>query len=395
MKPIYWLFLIIFLLIVGAILHLPWLSYFASAIGVVLLVSFLWRKYALSKITYSRKFVYSRGFPGETSQVRIQVENQKLLPISWLMISDNWGIGAPPGVPDQISPSHIPDRIQFHNSYSLRWKQRVSRTFPIEFKTRGVYNLGPVKMESGDLFGFEDSSTTLDIPDTLTVYPELIPFTDLHLEAEDPFGDRKARRRIFEDPNRMMGVRPYGPEDEFRRIHWPATARTGSLQVKIYQPVSSQVIQICLNMATTAHTWEGTVPKTIEQLIKVAATLVYHNVQDGYSVGLISNGSLAQSDQPFNLQPGRSREQLGNLLQLLAGLTAYTITPFDSFLLRSLPGIPMGATMVIITAMMTPTLTETLLHVRRYRPHTTLISLDPTPPPTLQGINVIHVPYTP
>jgi uncharacterized protein (DUF58 family) len=59
-----------------------------------------------------------------------------------------------------------------------------------------------------------------------------------------------------------MGIRPYHPEDGFRRIHWPATARTGELQVKVFQPVTARVMVICLNVSTETHYWMGYSPKS-------------------------------------------------------------------------------------------------------------------------------------
>jgi hypothetical protein len=170
----------------------------------------------------------------------------------------------------------------------------------------------------------------------------------LNLQTEDPFGDKHTRRRLFEDPNRPMGVRDYHPEDEFRRIHWPATARTGQLQVKVYQPVSTQVMMVCLNVATFPHYWEGVYPALLEQLIKVTATLVYQNIQDGYSVGLVSNGCLAHADQPFHIPPGRSPRQLATLLQALAEVTPFITAPFEKYLLKSAPSIPYGATLILV-----------------------------------------------
>jgi uncharacterized protein (DUF58 family) len=84
----------------------------------------------------------------------------------------------------------------------------------------------------------------MEAVEKVTVFPEMISLSDINLQAEDPFGDRRSRRRLFEDPNRPMGVREYHPEDELRHIHWPATARTNQLQVKVYQPVSSQVMML-------------------------------------------------------------------------------------------------------------------------------------------------------
>jgi uncharacterized protein (DUF58 family) len=203
----------------------------------------------------------------------------------------------------------------------------------------------------------------------------------------------KARKRISEDPNRIIGVRDYHPEDGFRRVHWPATARTGSLQVKVYQPVSAQMMAVCLNVATMPHYWEGILPDVLEYLVKVAATVVYQGVQSGYAVGLISNGHLAHSDRPFRVPPGRTQPHLARLLQTLAAVTPLTSTPFEKYLLKALTDMPFGATLVVITAILSPELSETLVRLLRYRPYLTLISLAQTPPPQIPGVRCIHLPY--
>ena len=60
---------------------------------------------------------------------------------------------------------------------------------------------------------------------------------------------------------------------------------------------------VCLNVSTQLHYWLGVDSERLEYLVKVAATLVYQGIQDGYSVGLLSNGCLAHSDQPFHIPP--------------------------------------------------------------------------------------------
>jgi uncharacterized protein (DUF58 family) len=147
-------------------------------------------------------------------------------------------------------------------------------------------------------------------------------------------------------------------------------------------------------VSTFPHYWEGVYPALLEQLIKVTATLAFHGIQDGYSVGMISNGCMAHADKPFNLSPGRSPHQLANLLQALAGVTYFTSAPFEQFLLKSVPGIPYGATLVIITALVSQQLAEMLVRLKRYRLHMTLISLNREPPPTIVGVRTVHVPFS-
>ncbi len=388
-----WAYLLLLLFVIGTLSGAPWLVAFAVAVATVIAAAVAWRRHALDHLTYRRRWHYRRGFPGEKLEVRIEVDNRKLLPISWLRVSDPWPLAVAPIDRSNLGPSHIPDTGMLMNLYSLRWFEHINRNFTLLLKQRGVYPVGPALLESGDMFGFFDQRLEQPDQDYVTVFPEVDAFPSLMVRTNGPFGDRRARRHLFEDPNLPMGIRPYQPEDDFRRIHWPATARTGELQVKVYQPVSSQVMVVCLNAVTTAAPWMGTTHDLFEQMVRISASLVYRSMQDGYAVGLLSNGCLAHADRPFRILPGRSPNHLPSLLQALAAVTTITVTSFETYLIRSMPQIPYGAALVIVTALVTPELSDTLLRLKRYRSNITLISLEPTPPPALPGIQMIHLPY--
>jgi uncharacterized protein (DUF58 family) len=379
--------------LLGLIIHQPWLVLFSVAVTTISLLGYLWGTHALDRVIYQRRWRYRRGFPGEVIQVRIEIENHKLLPVSWLHAEDPWSLEVAPQDSSVLSPSHIARQGLLVNLCSLRWHERIRRTYDLLLRQRGIYQVGPANLSSGDIFGLSDSFREEDDREYVTVFPELIPLSFDLLPTKDPLGDRASQRRLFEDTNQPIGVRPYHPEDEFRRIHWPATARTGSLQVKVFQPVSAQVMVVCLNVSTAHQAWMGIDNDLLEELVKVSASVVYQSFQSGYSVGLISNCYLAHADHPFNIQPGRSRDQLAYLLQALAAVTPYTSTSFETFLVRSLPGIPYGASLVLVTALVTPILIETLVRLKRYRANTTLISLDPAPPPDIPGVRTLHIPY--
>jgi uncharacterized protein (DUF58 family) len=227
----------------------------------------------------------------------------------------------------------------------------------------------------------------------LTVFPEIIPLERLDLPAEDPFGDRRSRRRIFEDPAQPMGVREYRPEDGFRRVHWPATARTGQLQVKVFQPTSAQVAMICLNTSTFDRHWEGVYTELLEHLVSVAATLANRYIQDGYQVGLISNGCLSHADRPLNIPPGRSPKQLGALLEALAGVTPMVMVPFEEILIREMPRVHYGASLLVISAVTPPILMETLVRLKRHNRKITLLSLAEELPREIAGMEIFHRPF--
>lgn len=388
-----WLPILGMILVLGIILRVPVLVALPAALFVVLGIAGLWQKHSLDGVIYRRRFHFTRAFPGETVPLRLEVENRKFLPLSWLRIQDPWPKAVGPADEEILAPSHIPDRGYLTNVFSLRWFERARRTYQLLFRKRGVYTVGPARLDSGDLFGFFEKAQEGGQAEYLTVFPPLLPLPTIDLPAEDPFGDHRSRRRLFEDPNRPMGVRDYRPEDSFRRVHWPATARTGQLQVKVYQPTSGKVLVVCLNVSTFARHWEGVYPELLEHLIQMAATLVNEGIQDGYKVGLIANGCLAHADQPFRIPPGRSPQQLSRLLEALAGVTPVVTSQFERFLLRESPRLPYGATLLILTAVTTPELAEVIMQLKRHERCITLLSLAKEPPTLIPGVQVIHRPF--
>jgi hypothetical protein len=108
---------------------------------------------------------------------------------------------------------------------------------------------------------------------------------------------------------------------------------------------------------------------------------------------MISNGCLSNSDQAFRILPGRRPSQLSHLLTALAGVTPITVGSFEHFLVREAPGIPYGASLVVVTASTNLDLDQTLMRLKRHERRVTLISLDRNPPSNIPGVKVIHKPY--
>jgi uncharacterized protein (DUF58 family) len=389
----HWYAILIVLLVFGIFFKVPELIGFTTLLLILIGLADWWQRHSLDSVIYRRKPFYKRSFPGEEVALRLEIQNRKLLPITWLRVQDPWPTSVGPKEEEFLAPTHIPDQGLLTNIFSLRWYERISRDYTLMFRKRGIYAVGPAKLESGDLFGlFENSKEEGEI-ELLTVFPNLLDFSQLQLPAEDPFGDKRSRRRIFEDPNQPIGVRNYHPEDSFRRVHWPMTAHTGELQVKVYQPSSANVLVVCLNVSTFSRHWEGTNPALLEYLIKVTATLVNKGIQDGYRVGLIANGCLAHADQPFRIPPGRSPRQLATLLEALAGVTPVVTSPFETFLIKEIPHVPFGATLLLVTGIMKPEIGEALYELKNHGRRITLLSFSEQPSDPIQGVRMYHIPF--
>ncbi|HEX7973953.1 MAG TPA: DUF58 domain-containing protein [Anaerolineales bacterium] len=230
MDPFFWWLFLILIFLLGIFSKVYLLAAAAVMLAVIGLLARWWLGRALEQLSYTRRLHYRRGFPGEKIELRLEVENRKFLPVSWLRIQDPWPAAVGPEDASLLAPTENPELGSLINLFSLRWYERSRRPYTLLLRKRGVYPLGPACLESGDLFGMFSQEQERGPVNYLTVFPEPLPMDSLRLPAEGSFGDRRARRRLYEDPTQPMGVRDYHPEDDFRHIHWLATAHTGQMQ---------------------------------------------------------------------------------------------------------------------------------------------------------------------
>jgi len=387
-----WLRLTILLLLSGFVLHRGGMVYMAGLMTAVLLAAFFWNRTTLDSVQYERTFHFTRGFPGEEIDCTIEIENHKTVPLGWLHTEDRWPLAVGPVEQGLLTSSSHQEEGRLEAELVMQGFHRIKRSFPVRLQKRGVYSIGPAVASSGDPFGLFHRQAQLQKRDKIVVFPQTYALPELVLHPRDPYGVQMSQRRLYEDNCQPMGVRDYQYGDGFRRIHWSATARTGALQSRVYQPVSGLDMIVCLNVATFEPQWMGIDPDRIEALVCMAASVAEKAYDQGYRVGLVSNSAIAQSGKPFRISPGRSPDQLPLILEALAGITPIVCAAFDRFLIHQAPKLQYGSTLVVITAVLPPNLCETLLRLKSHGRKIVLISLAEEHAPLLPGIDVIETP---
>jgi uncharacterized protein (DUF58 family) len=388
-----WIILGLLLTLVGVVLNNQFLLIVALGLFGVAAASWVWNRLSLFGLHYERHLSETRAFLGETIELTLEVRNQKLLPLTWLEILDVF----PPDLPvdgAKVTPNLASNLGEFRTFWMPSAFQRLNRHFTIHCTQRGYHAYGPATISTGDGFGFFSRKALGPKQDHLIIYPRLYSVAELRLPAKNPFGDRAAKNRLFEDPLRTMGIREWQPGDSLRRVHWKATARHQQMLSRVYEPSEEPQILIFLNVTTLPRHWQGSIPELMERAISVASSLVALCVEMRLPVGLISNGVLPGSDQPLRLLPGRSPDQLVRILESLAGITSFATLPIEEMLLRESPGLPWGATLLVVTAIAHDELLAALLDLDQAGREVVLFTLAAEPPTRqLPGILVYHLPH--
>ena len=84
MAPFAWWPFLVLVFLLGILLKVYPLAAFIVMLAVISGLAVWWRSRSLKGVNYRRRPFYTRAFPGEQVPVRLEVENRKFLPLSWL-----------------------------------------------------------------------------------------------------------------------------------------------------------------------------------------------------------------------------------------------------------------------------------------------------------------------
>ncbi|HMC88293.1 MAG TPA: DUF58 domain-containing protein [Gemmataceae bacterium] len=272
------------LLLTALILQSGLLAYAMYVLLAVLILSRVLARAWIGHLSATRQCDQLTAEIGDTVRVKLEVRNAGWLPVPWVLLEDL--------LPRQALEQRPPrlrvrgKRLQIR---MLPPGQEVESSYDLECAQRGYYQIGPLVMESGDLFGLHRRYRVDAEPHYLLVYPRVVPLQGYDLASRRPIGDVRLTHRLYEDPTRIAGVRPYEAGDPLNRVHWRATARTGLLHSKIYEPSTLAGATLLLDFHKDSYHRQGE-PHRSELAVTTAVSLTNAVYELGQQVGLVSNG---------------------------------------------------------------------------------------------------------
>ena len=289
-------------------------------------------KFALHGLRYTRHFADRSAYEGERTELVEILRNDRPLFLPWVRAES------------RISPYLLFGRQEnlevtgerFHKSvFFLHPYQQITRRHRVTLMHRGVYDIGNVALTAGDLIGTSASSLELYTPARIEVYPRLLSEEELPLPVSRMQGEIVSRRRLLQDPFLMNGIRPYQTGDNRRDIHWAATARMNSLQVKTHDYTADTKLLCVINCQMSEDQWGDLMDyeqQLIERLISIAASVCLWALQNGMAAGFAANMPLEPKGECAMLPPALHTAREEELLSAFAHLHVNRVRSFNTFL---------------------------------------------------------------
>jgi uncharacterized protein (DUF58 family) len=332
-----------------------WMS-MLIVLGGVWLLGFLWAHSLARGLSLDRKMRYGWATVGDRLGQVFTASNKGWAPGLWVEVEDHSNL-----------PGHIASVvIPIGGRGAIQWE------FEEVCTRRGLYTLGPTSLRAGDPFGLYQ--VEMEQPDStvLLVLPQVLPLPSIEIAAGGRVGEgRRPRRAALETTVSSDTVREYAPGDPLKSIHWPTSARSGSLFVRQFEHTPASDWWIYLDLEARVQVSQD-LDSTEEYGIILAASLADRGLKQGHAVGLVVSGK-----ELVWIPPQRHSGQLMDILRALAMVEAGNI-PLTDLLAISKKSMRHGASLVLITSNVKDKWVEPLVQMSGNEITPTVLLFDPT-----------------
>jgi uncharacterized protein (DUF58 family) len=207
----------------------------------------------------------------------------------------------------------VKDRLKHKNGTELvfettlvpDWRRRGEWHYKTPALRRGMYSFGRTECVTEDVFGLFEHGGTLELPQTIAVMPQIVPIREWQQSHHMMKGTNhhSTTTRAVRETTQINGVREYIYGDRLSRIHWNATAKTGTWKSKEFERESLPKTYLVLDRQQKGY---GADLEQFELSVSVGASLFQYGASRGLALGLISTGA---NDVYFEPRPGQSQQK--------------------------------------------------------------------------------------
>jgi uncharacterized protein (DUF58 family) len=343
------------------------------------LMLWVWGRHCLTGVSYHRSLRQHRATFGEEVGLDVELVNDKLLPLTWLHVEDQvpWVLTIRGGT--VLAGGSGLHRDLVHLLPMLPY-QRVRRHLVVVCDQRGDHAFGPARIRSGDPIGLHERYARASDQERLLVYPKLFRLAGPPIASRMPLGDERSALDLVGDPSRVAGVREYRAGDPLRHIDWRATARGGSLLVRVFEPSAALRVAVFVDMISNRRIL-GEGLDLMEFTVAVGASVVADLAGRGVVTGLYSPGVV--HGEVIAREPSGSPGALPAMLEQLARASPYGRSSIADLLVSEGGRLRRGGSVVVVASDFSEPTLVALAALRRRLPVTAVwvASDDGRPPP--------------
>jgi uncharacterized protein (DUF58 family) len=244
---------------------------------------------------------------------------------------------------------------------------RFAGGYELRAVPRGRYAFHTVRLTIEDPFALAHADLEQGEPQALVVYPRLVSLERLFSEGGAHAQD--GRRLLLRRPTgfELHSVRDHVEGESLRKVHWPSTARRGSLMVKELEDAPRDEVAVLLDGEASA-----VVGESFDVQVRAAGSLLLAQARRGRRAVLFVNGAHKTVQRVHSYETDWPQAY-----DLLAAAEADGHAPAAALLGDEASSVARALELTVVTASLSPQLVERLLRRTLGQQRAALVYVDP------------------
>ncbi|UJF35015.1 DUF58 domain-containing protein [Paenibacillus hexagrammi] len=266
---------------------------------------------------------------GHSLKVTIEVQIPGVWPIAYMVIRD------------QLIRQNGEESV-FEGTFVPDWKRKGEVLYSTPPLRRGLYRFGYTECSTEDIFGFFQHKGRIELREQFVVYPQtaaIREWTQFH-QMMKGLQHNSASTRAHRETTQINGVREYIYGDRLSRIHWGATAKTGTWKSKEFERESLPKTILLLDRSSRAYRNA----EEFELAVSVTASLFRYASSRNLALGLVSVGKEA-----VYMEPQQSHNHYRQVMSHLVSAEADGFHSLSSIIKDRARQLPAGCFFVLVS----------------------------------------------
>jgi uncharacterized protein (DUF58 family) len=342
------LFLTAFTVTVAAIFRNPLLVYTAVFLVTSNIVLYIWAQNSVRGLAIKRRHP-KLAVAANPLLVTLELTNERNMTRYGILGFD---------LHDNVTPGNDYTSVAF---YAAPRATAVSANYQITPPRRGVFSVGPFYLYGGDPFGFYKCWRRLDERTELIVLPRPVSFRFTRPASVSHLAQDEME--TIANPGsstEFLGVREYRSGDQLRHVHWPSTARLGTLISRQHEQNVAAAISALVLVEDQMQ--RGTpADNPLEYSLTMVASLAHATLSERFMLHY-----LALTGDKHDTLSGHGRSYYQELAIRLAHLKGGGTVDWEKQGKVILNYLPRGSSLLVFTANLNDT---TLQRLRQMAVH--------------------------
>jgi uncharacterized protein (DUF58 family) len=168
----------------------------------------------------------------------------------------------------------------------MRRGDRQEVHYTVRSHVRGRHRLGPLGVRLRDPFGLSTRVAAISGSSDVLVLPKILPLGGGRPAGSGVGAEGAIPHMVALHGEDDVSIRAYRDGDDLRRIHWPATAKTGDLMVRQEDRPARRRAVVVLDSRARGHHGSGT-SSSFEWAVTACASVAVHLLAQAYAVHLV------------------------------------------------------------------------------------------------------------